>query len=100
MNISPPTPNNNDNEGQWLVAATPMVKDKTDMAYKVHMISAYTCAIASQLLTMLNEPLLLLCWVPWVVAFVWQTKDKQRWRQAVFWAEITCFASIFLLVLI
>lgn len=78
------------------VAVTPLVQDKQDISYKVHMTAAYACGILSQLLVALNEPRLLLCWLPWIDAFLWITKDG-KWDTAKFWAEMTCFASTFTL---
>lgn len=80
----------------WFVAVTPLVQDKQDISYMVHMTAAYTCGILSQLLVALNGPWLLLCWIPWIAAFVWITKDD-TWDTAKFWAEMTCFASTFAL---
>ena len=81
------------------VGAAPLVADKTDLAYKVHCVAAVVCAVCSQLVLVFNQPWLLLCWVPWVLVFVWITKDKP-WRTMVFWAEIVCFGSTFAFCLI
>lgn len=66
--------------------------DKSDLGYKVHMIGAFTAAIGSQVLIARCQPLVLLCWIPYVVAFIWITKDH-KWRTKVFWAEMTCFLT-------
>lgn len=81
------------------VGAAPLVADKTDLAYKVHCGAAVVCAMCSQLILEFNQPWLLLCWVPWVIVFVWVTKDK-TWRTLVFWAEMVCFGSTFAFCLI
>lgn len=81
------------------VGSAPLVKDKSDMAYKVHCVAAVVCAVCSQLVLVFNQPWLLLCWVPWVLVFVWITKDD-RWRTLVFWAEQVCFVSTFVFCLI
>lgn len=81
------------------VGAAPLVADKTDLAYKVHCWAAAVCAVCSQLVLVFNQPWLLLCWVPWVLVFVWVTKDKP-WRTMVFWAEMVCFGSTFAFCLI
>lgn len=80
--------------GLVFVAAAPLVQDKNDIAYKVHMTGAWTCAIASQLILVFNQPCILFGWVPWLIAFVWITKDE-RWRTRTLWAEMTCFWLIF-----
>ena len=81
------------------VGAAPLVADKTDLAYKVHCVAAVVCAVCSQLVLVFNQPWLLLCWVPWVVVFVWITKDHP-WRTLVFWAEMVCFYGTFAYCLI
>ena len=77
------------------VGAAPLVADKTDLAYKVHCVAAVVCAVCSQLVLVFNQPWLLMAWVPWVVAFIWITKDAPQWRTATFWAEMVCFANTF-----
>jgi roadblock/LC7 domain-containing protein len=76
------------------VGAAPLVADKTDMAYKVHCVAAVVCAVCSQMVLVFNQPWLLLCWVQWVLVFVWITKDKP-WKTVTFWAEMVCFGSTF-----
>ena len=76
------------------VGAAPLVADKTDLAYKVHCVAAVVCAVCSQMVLVFNQPWLLLCWVPWVLMFVWITKDKP-WKNVTFWAEMVCFGSTF-----
>lgn len=79
--------------GLAFVACTPLVKDKNDLAYKVHMAGAWTCAICSQVVIAVDRPIILLCWMPWIiVAFV----KMKEWRMATFWAEISCFVSTIL----
>ena len=74
--------------------AAPLVADKTDIAYKVHCVAAVVCAVCSQLVLVFNQPWLLLCWVPWLIVFVWITKDRP-WNNLTFWAEMVCFGSTF-----
>lgn len=81
------------------VAAAPLVRDKGDMAYKVHCTAAVVCAICSQALVVIICPWLLMTWIPWFAAFVWITKDE-RWLTQVFWAEMVCFTSTFTLPLV
>ena len=81
------------------VGAAPLVKSHKELAYKVHCWAAVICAVCSQLVLAFNQPWLLLCWVPWVLVFVWVTKDKP-WRTLVFWAEQVCFVSTFAFCLI
>lgn len=72
------------------VGATPLVKDPKDMAYKVHYIAAYTCSIVGQVILLLCQPALLLCWVPWIMALpiMWKKDIK------AFWAEMACLVGI------
>ena len=65
------------------VGAAPLVADKTDLAYKVHCVAAVVCAVCSQLVLVFNQPWLLVCWVPFVFAFVWITKDHP-WKNVTF----------------
>ena len=81
------------------VGAAPLVADKADLAYKVHCVAAVVCAVCSQMVLVFNQPWLLLAWVPWILVFVWVTKDKQ-WRTLVFWAEMVCFYGTFAYCLI
>ena len=85
--------------GLLFVAFCPLDPKGRDMSYGVHMAGAYTCAVCSQLLVAVNQPWLLLLWIPWAFAFVWITKDE-RWLTAPFWAEVTCFATTFAYALI
>ena len=80
--------------GLLFVGGCPLVKDKTDTTYKIHMAGAVTCAIAANLLIMFNRWWLMLLWIPWIVWFVWVTKDR-RWQTQTFWSEMTCFYSTF-----
>ncbi len=81
------------------VGAAPLVKSHKELAYKVHCWAAVICALCSQLVLVFNQPWLLLCWVPWVAAFVWITKDN-TWRTLTFWAEMVCFSNTFIYCLI
>ena len=83
------------------VGAAPLVKNSKEMAYKVHCIAAVICATCSQLVLVFNYPILLLCWIPWICAFIWITKDVGRsWNTIIFWGEAVCFTSTFLYCLI
>jgi hypothetical protein len=84
--------------GLLFVAVCPLVPDKGDMTYKIHIGGAVVCAVCSQLLIAVTEPKLLLLWIPWAIAYVWITKDG-KWKQATFWAEMTCFVGTFILCL-
>lgn len=79
------------------VAVTPLVHDKHDISYKVHMTAAYACGVLSQLLVALNEPWLLLIWTFWTFDFIIYRIRRQEWDTAKFWAEMTCFITIFVL---
>lgn len=74
------------------VGAAPLVKDKQDIAYKVHCVAAVICAVCSQIMLAFNCPWLLLCWVPWIIAWF---ELCSTWRTMTFWAEAVCFASTF-----
>ena len=82
------------------VGAAPLVADKTDLAYKVHCVAAVVCAVCSQLVLVFNQPLLLFCWFPFVVAFVYMWAAHFAWRTKTFWAEMVCFGSTFIFCLI
>lgn len=79
------------------VGAAPLVTDKTDLAYKVHCGAAVVCAVCSQLVLVFNQPCLLLCWIPWIVAWF---ELCSTWRTKIFWAEMVCFCSTFIFCLI
>jgi hypothetical protein len=81
--------------GLLFVGAAPLVKDKSDLAYKVHCGAAILCAVCSQLVLTFNCPWLLLCWVPFVAYLVCSLIKHQTWRTRTFWAEMVCFASTF-----
>lgn len=81
--------------GLLFVGGAPLVHDKTDTAYKVHMVGAILCAVASQLLLVFNCWWLMLVWLPYVVVFAIYFKKHKKWRTRVFWAEMTCFANTF-----
>ena len=80
------------------VGAAPLVKDKSDIAYKVHCTAAIVCAVCSQLVLVFNQPLFLLCWLPWVGCFIDLAVSKQlaTWETKTFWAEMVCFSSTLL----
>ena len=84
------------------VGAAPLVKDKQDIAYKVHCTSAAVCAVASQALVARNNTWLLLCWAVFFWLFLWNTAEAGKtwdtWRTKTFWAEQICFFSTFALV--
>jgi cation transport ATPase len=82
------------------VGAAPLVADKTDLAYKVHCVAAVVCAVCSQLVLTFNQPWLLFCWFPFVVAFVYMWAAHFAWRTKTFWAEMVCFGSTFIFCLI
>lgn len=80
-----------------VVGVTPLNNgDEKSMDFKVHMVSAWTSGIASTIAIAVERPLVLLCWVPWVVTFIWTTKDSSQWRTARFWATLTCIISVFI----
>ena len=80
------------------MALTPIVKHSSELSYNVHMFSAITSAVSSQLLVATNCPRLLLCWVPffgaWLIVYI--LHHHYQWK---FWAEFTCFFTTFILVL-
>ena len=80
--------------GLLFVGGCPLVKDKTDITYKIHIAGAVTCAVCANLLIMTNHWWMLLLWIPWLFWFIWVTKDR-RWTTQTFWAEMTCFYSTF-----
>ena len=82
------------------VGAAPLVADKTELAYKVHCVAAVVCAVCSQFVLVFNQPCLLFCWFPFVVAFVYMWAAHFAWRTKTFWAEMVCFGSTFIFCLI
>ena len=82
--------------GLLFVAGCPLVKDKSDMAYRVHLVSAIVCAVCAMGLVACNRPLLLLLWLPWVAVFIWKTKGVSTWPTQTFWAEMMCFLITFI----
>ena len=81
--------------GLLFVGGCPLVKDKTDLTYKIHIAGAVTCAICANLLIMTNHWWMLFLWIPWLFWFIWVTKDR-RWTTQTFWAEMTCFLITFI----
>ena len=77
------------------VGAAPLVKDKADIAYKVHCVSAVICAVCSQLVLAFNgaAALFVAGWCVWLVAWLHFGKD---WQTKTFWAEMVCFGSTLL----
>lgn len=70
------------------------VIDKSDLGYKVHMVGAFTAAIGSQVLMIVCQLPILLCWIPFVGYFAYLIHMHQLpWRTRVFWAEMTCFLT-------
>lgn len=85
--------------GLIFVALCPLSPRKDGIEYEVHMTGAWMCAVSSQILMAVCNSWLMLMWVPWVIAFIWITKDS-KWRTKVFWAEWTCFPITFTFCLI
>ena len=81
------------------VGAAPLVKDKSDLAYKVHCVAAVICAVCSQLVLVFNMPegSVICLWLPFVIALIIKTNawDFSKWRTMTFWAEMVCFVSTF-----
>lgn len=70
------------------------VIDKSDIGYKVHMVGAFTAAIGSQVLMLVCQWPILLCWIPFVGYFAYLIRmHLLPWRTRVFWAEMTCFLT-------
>ena len=85
--------------GLSFVGAAPLVKFSDDkMQFRVHEIGAIICAICSQLVLIFNCPILLLCWIPFIIAAI--TTGWKDWRTRIFWSEAVCFTSTFLYCLI
>ena len=86
------------------VGAAPLVKDKTDLAYKVHCVAAVICAVCSQLVLVFNIPegSVICLWMPFIIALIIKTNawDFSKWHTMMFWAEMVCFVSTFAFCLI
>jgi hypothetical protein len=85
--------------GLAFVGAAPLVKYRDDaMQFKVHEWGAIVCASCSQLVLVFNCPLLLLLWIPYVIAgFIIGWK---KWETMIFWGEMVCFSNTFAFCLI
>jgi hypothetical protein len=81
--------------GLVFVAVCPLIPNKGDMTYEIHCAGALICALCSQVLLGVSNPWLLLCWLPWVIAFVWITTTR-KWKTQLFWAEMVCFTDTFI----
>lgn len=88
--------------GLLLVAFAPLLPasdsdggiDTGDLAYKVHMIGAFTAAIGSQLLIAICKWPILFCWLPFLAYYAYYIHTHlAQWRTRVFWAEMTCFMT-------
>lgn len=82
--------------GLLFVAGCPLVKEKTETAYYVHIAAAVICAISAMGLVAFNKTVLLLMWIPWVGVFIWKTKGTEKWTTQTFWAEMMCFLITFI----
>lgn len=78
------------------VGVCPLVQQEGELSYIIHMVMAYTCAVSSQLLVLVNNPILLLGWFPWMIVFAVLRHRKKKWPTQAFWAEMTCFVITFL----
>ena len=88
--------------GLIFVGAAPLVKFSDDkMQFKVHKVGAITCAACSQLVLVFNCPLLLLLWIPYIIAFIKLNDFRAKgWNTKIFWAEMVCFFNTFTFCLI
>ena len=85
--------------GLGFVGAAPLVKFTNNvLQFRVHEIGAIVCATCSQLVLIFNCPILLLCWIPFIIAAI--TTGWKDWRTRIFWGEAVCFTSTFLYCLI
>lgn len=82
------------------VGAAPLVKDKQDIAYKVHCDAAAVCAVASQMLLIANMPVLLPVWPFYMITLLAKTNQNGTWNTKVFWGEQVCFFTTFAFCLI
>ena len=78
------------------VGVCPLVQQEWELSYIIHMVMAYTCAVSSQLLVLVNNPILLIGWLPWMIVFAVLRHRKKKWQTKAFWAEMTCFVITFL----
>lgn len=85
--------------GLILVALCPLSPRKDGIEYQVHMTGAWMCAVCSQMLVAVTKLWLMALWIPWMIVFIWITKDS-KWRTKVFWAEWTSFPITFTFCLI
>lgn len=81
------------------VGAAPLIKERQDIAYKVHCVAAVICAVCSQAVLAFNYAYLLLAWIPFAFIYTWMTKEG-KWRTMTFWAEFVCFGTTFAFCLV
>lgn len=82
--------------GIIFVGFTPNFKD-SKMIDNIHMISAGTSLIASQILILLTKPLLLLFWI-FIIIYIFQQKQiKNIFENSniIFWSEIIMLITIY-----
>jgi len=60
----------NEHPAEAFVGAAPLVHDESDISYKVHMTGAWTCAVCSQLLILVTNPIILLGWIPFTIYYL------------------------------
>ena len=84
--------------GLLFVALCPLSPNKSGQRYVVHMIGAWICAVCPQLMVAVTDWHHLQLRVPWIVIYVLR-RMWFGWDTKVFWAEMTCFATIFILLL-
>jgi len=82
------------------VGAAPLVKDKTELAYKVHCGAAVVCGVCSQLVLAFNLPVLSFLLVFWLAFDVFTKLQGNKWPTKTFWAEMVCFGSTFIYCLV
>ena len=73
------------------VGATPLVRDKEDLSFKVHSVAAVVCGVASQVWLMLNSSLITAV----MIAAFWVLCYFRVFKISVFLAEMVCFATIY-----
>ena len=76
------------------IAVCPLDQQKHKDTTIAHTIATYVAIICSQLIIIMNKPILLLLWLPYLAAAAYIYKRKEKFIPT-FWIEITCFITIF-----
>lgn len=92
--------------GLLFVGCCPLVPDKHDIVYKIHMIAAYLCVVSANVIVALECPLLLFLWVVWLYYALYRYDasfdhdESSWWFSKKFWAEMVTLVIMYAFCLI